>query len=487
MTTSKKIKVRFAPSPTGFLHIGGLRTALFNYLFAKKNKGEFLLRLEDTDRARFVEGAEKQITDTLETYGIAPDNIGEIWRQSDHLATYKKHADKLLAGGNAYECFCTQDRLEKLRQEQTESKQPTKYDRHCLTLSPEEREKLKQQGTVPVIRMKVPVGVTVHEDIVYGKIETRNELLDDQVLLKSDGYPTYHLANVVDDHTAAITHVIRGEEWVPSTPKHLILYQMFGWKSPLFAHLPLIVKPDHKKLSKRDKAADVLLYRDFFEIEAVLNYIALLGWNPKTKQEIFSKEELASEFELAKINRANAIFDLQKLNWLNREWVKRKDIENSQFFATLKKIVTDKFGEVDKNYLPKIAPLILERIEDFWTIGETVEQEFGFLFKTPEYDAALLLWKKMKAEQLKNSLNESQSIIKKLTGTETREDIQKIFYDAIGQGDKGSILWPLRAALSGLKASPGPFEIIEVLSTLPNGKETILTRLQNALDKSANL
>ncbi|OGE79249.1 MAG: glutamate--tRNA ligase [Candidatus Doudnabacteria bacterium RIFCSPHIGHO2_01_FULL_46_14] len=477
-----KVRVRFAASPTGFLHVGGLRTALFDYLFAKKHQGQFFLRIDDTDQARYVEGAVDQIKQALERYGIVPDNFDDIYIQSKHLARYKEIADQLVAQGHAYECFCSPERLDKLRQLQTDQKQAPKYDRRCLNLSSEEKDKLRASAK-PVIRMKIPAGESVLEDIVYGRIVTKNEFLDDQILVKSDGFPTYHLANIIDDHDMEITHVVRGEEWIPSTPKHLVLYQMLGWSVPQFAHLPLITKPDHKKLSKRDQASDALLYLEIFELEAILNYIALLGWNPKTEQEIFSKEDLMAQFDLPKINRANAIFDVKKFTWLNKQWIGKKELEQTIFYRNLKNIIKNKWGVGGEAIINPIARLVLGRVEDFWNLEQLVENEFSFFFTVPEYEKNLLRWKNMVDNEIKLSLNTSKELVAKLAFNASAADIQKIFFDYIGTGDKGGLLWPLRAALSGLKASPGPFEILSLFLVLPKGKEIISERIEKAIAK----
>lgn len=471
------VRVRFAASPTGFLHVGGLRTALFDYLFAKKHEGLFFLRIDDTDQARYVEGAVEQIKKALTGYGIEPDNFDDIYFQSKHLARYKEIADKLLADGHAYECFCAPERLEKLRQRQVDQRRAPKYDRLCLNLSADEKNKLRTQAR-SVIRMKIPAGESVLEDIVYGRIVTKNEFLDDQILLKSDGYPTYHMANIVDDHDMEITHVVRGEEWIPSAPKHLILYQMLGWRVPEFAHLPLITKPDHKKLSKRDQASDALLYLEVFEVEAILNYIALLGWNPKTEQEIFSKQDLARQFDLAKINRANAIFDVKKFNWLNKQWIGKKELANTTFYKNLSTLIKAEWGIGDAIITKQVAQLILSRIEDFWSLENLVKTEFSFFFAEPQYEKGLLCWKKMTDNEIKQSLTTSKELVAGIKSGVTATDLKKTFFDHIGTGDKGSLLWPLRVALSGLRAGPGPFEIIGIL-----GKEKTSDRINKAIDK----
>lgn len=485
--SSSKIIVRFSPSPTGFLHIGSLRTALFNYLFAKHNKGSFFLRIEDTDQARFVEGATEQIISSLKAYGIAPDNLEHLVFQSSRLNIYKEHADKLVAAGNAYECFCTPDRLEKLRAGQLEARQSPKYDRFCLHLSDEEKQKFRDNGVVPVIRLKIPEGKTFFKDLIFGEIKVENETLDDQVLLKSDGFPTYHLANVVDDHETKASHVIRGEEWIPSTPKHIILYKMFGWDPPQFAHLPLIVKPDHKKLSKRDQAADAQLYLKHFETEAILNHIALLGWNPKTEQEIFTLPELAENFSPEKVNRAPAVFDEQKLQWVNKQWIAKKGIEKSRFFEIIRDLAAKAGGEnVNPGFENKLAAMILQRAQDFWQIEKLFAEEFLFFFTEPEYDASLLVWKDAAPEKIKNNLMKLLEFFSSLAeqGNDQAdlEQVTKKFLKEQGIGT-GEALWPLRVALTGLKASPGPFEIMVAFAQLSDGKEIVVRRIQKAIEK----
>lgn len=329
---STPIRVRFAPSPTGLLHLGNLRAALFNYLFARRSGGTFILRIEDTDRERFVPEALDNIFDALSWYGLHWDE-GPIreggklgsrgtygpYVQSERLDIYHRHAETLISSNAAYHCFCSPDRLEKVRKDHMRAKKPPRYDRHCRNLSPEERKQKLDARAPYVIRLAVPEqGSITLTDLVRGEVTFDLSTIDDQVLLKSDGYPTYHLANVVDDHLMDISHVIRAEEWLPSTPKHLLLFKAFGWDAPQYAHLSMILGNDRSKLSKRHGAEPALTYRDRgFLPSAVINYIAFLGWNPGGEREVFSLADLEKEFSLEKVNKAPAIFDIQKLEWMN--------------------------------------------------------------------------------------------------------------------------------------------------------------------------
>ena len=344
------VRVRFAPSPTGYLHVGGLRTALYNYLFAKKHGGVFILRIEDTDRNRFVDGALESLIRSLENLGLHHDEGPYLdgdtivergdhgpYIQSKRLDMYRHYADELLANGHAYHCFCTSERLEKLRADQTALKQAPRYDKQCLSLSKDEVKRRIEAGEPYVIRLDVAFerGEIVFHDLVRGQVKIHAKDIDDQVLMKSDGFPTYHLANVVDDHLMEISHVIRGEEWLPSTPKHILLYEAFGWEQPEFAHLPLLLNPDKSKLSKRqgDVAVEDYLRKGYLK-EALINFVALLGWNPGqgSTQEVFSLEELTFAFDINHVHKAGAVFDLRKLDWLDRkstrlnsshEWISR--------------------------------------------------------------------------------------------------------------------------------------------------------------------
>lgn len=324
------VRVRFAPSPTGYLHVGGLRTALYNYLFARHHGGAFVLRIEDTDRTRFVEGAQENLIDTLRWAGLDFDEGPGIggphgpYIQSERLEIYRTHVERLLAEGRAYRCFCTAEELETQRREQAEAKRPPMYDRRCRMLRPEDVEARLAAGAAHTVRMKVPLaGEVVFQDIIRGEIRVSCAVVDDQVLLKSDGFPTYHLANVVDDHAMAISHVIRGEEWLPSTAKHVLLYEALGWAPPQFAHLPLLLNPDRTKLSKRQGDVAVEDYRaKGYLAPALVNFVALLGWNTSDDTEIFSLETLASLFTLDRVGKAGAVFDPAKLDWFNGQYLR---------------------------------------------------------------------------------------------------------------------------------------------------------------------
>lgn len=326
-----KVRTRFAPSPTGFLHVGGLRTALYDYLYAHHMGGTFILRIEDTDQTRKVEGALESLKNILSKFGIAPTEGPGYggdkgpYIQSERLDIYQKHVNILLGNGHAYRCFCTEERLDTMRAAQQAQKLNPKYDRRCLSVSKDESDRRAAAGEKHVVRMKVPAGPTLtFEDLIRGAISYERDSIDDQVLMKSDGFPTYHLANVVDDHHMEITHVIRGEEWISSTPKHILLYEFFGWKTPLFAHAPLLLNPDKSKLSKRqgDVAAEDFLDKGYLP-EALLNFVALCGWHTADDREFFTLDEMVKEFTLDRINKAGAVFDTAKLLWMNKEYIKR--------------------------------------------------------------------------------------------------------------------------------------------------------------------
>jgi len=500
MSISKKqVRVRFAPSPTGFLHIGGLRTALYNYLFAKKNKGKFLLRIEDTDRQRLVEGGVEAIIKTLNTVGLDNDE-GPIkgghygpYIQSERLDIYKEHITTLLNKGYAYHCFCTLKLLEKDREEQRVKKLPTKYGGRCLKLTEEEINNKLENNEPHVIRLKVPeTGKTSFHDEVYGDIEFDNSSIDHQVLFKSDGFPTYHLANVVDDHLMEISHVIRGEEWLPSTPKHILLYKAFGWELPKFAHLPLLLNQDRSKLSKRqgDVAVEDYLGQGFLP-EVLINFVALLGWNPRGDQEIYTLKELIDAFDLSSINKGGAILNREKLYWMNGEYIKNKSLEELVDLCMPEYlesgIITDRDGKliinetgetIDKKWLARIIELERERMKRI----DEIPQLTNFLFKdTLDYEGDILVWKKSDKESTKNNLEALETLLVSLDKKDFKKEkleteIKKLIEDSgVGNGD---ILWPMRVALSGLLSSPPPFEIAEIL-----GKEKTIKRLKDAINK----
>lgn len=465
------VRVRFAPSPTGMLHIGGLRSALFNWLFVRKNNGRMILRIEDTDRERYVEGATENIIEALHWYGLDFDE-GPIF-QSKRSEVYKKFAMQLVEQGNAYYCFCSPARLAELREMQTANKQAPRYDGHCRTLASGEVQKKLSSGEKFVIRMKVPSeGVTEFDDSIRGRVSIANKDIDDQVLLKSDGFPTYHLANVVDDHDEKISHVIRAEEWLPSTPKHLLLYQALGWTPPQYAHLPMVLGTDRSKLSKRHGATAALEYRDLGYLpEAVLNFIALLGWNPKTEKEIFTLSELVQEFDLDKVNKSGAVFDITKLDWLNGFYIRRMPI------AELTKACRPWLGEyAATENLEKIVALFQERLK---ILSEIKELTSFFFTEQLTYDSNILIPKKKTKEETLSTLELVAVQVAALAANDFVPDTLKIiFTDFIKTHALNNtiVLWPLRVAITGRAASPGVFEVMEIL-----GKQKVTDRVGAAI------
>ena len=497
---SKSVRTRFAPSPTGFVHIGNIRTALFAYLFAKHNNGTFILRIEDTDRARLVEGAVENLLRVMKQLSIQPDEgfyltdnnsvkeKGEFgpYLQSERLPLYQKHVLELIEKGKAYYCYCSEQRLEDLRKEQTALKKPPMYDRHCrfLTFDQAQQEKTNclTEGRNPVVRFAMPLeGQTIVNDLIYGKITYENKILDDQVILKSDGFPTYHLAVVVDDHFMKISHVTRTEEWLPSTPKHILLYDAFGWRHPHFAHMPLLLNPDKSKLSKRqgDVATEDFLKKGYLP-EALINFVAFLGWNPKTEQEIFSMQDLIAQFDPANVNKSGAIFNINKLDWMNSLYIKAKSDESLVHllkpYWQERGISVEKFSDM---YLSKIASLEKERLKKLSEIGERTL----YFFKQPEYDSLLLVWKNSNASDAKDKLTKLNEFLTAVDdySKENLETKLKEFIAANGK-DNGSVLWPLRVALTGMEKSPPPFEVASVLA-LGLGKQEVLNRIQSAINK----
>lgn len=487
------IKTRFAPSPTGYLHIGGLRTALFDYLLSKQKNGKFVLRIEDTDRNRLVEGGIENIIKSLCWAKVIPDEgvvledekvtqKGDCgpYIQSERLEIYKKYIDQLIAQGDAYYCFCDKERLENLRKEQELNKKPTGYDGKCLKLTPQEVEEKIKNGEKYVVRMKMPkTGETILEDLVRGKIIFKNEISDDQVILKEDGFPTYHLAVVVDDHLMKITHVIRGEEWLSSVPKHITLYKMFGWNLPEFAHLPLLLNPDKSKLSKRqgDVAVEDYIKKGYLA-EAIINFSAFLGWNPGDNREIFSLEELVKEFDFKKLNKSGAVFNLEKLNWYNKEYIKKLD--DQRLVELVKPILIEdgyNLESISNEKLIKILNLEKERVVRLNDFSEAIK----FIFTLENYNKELLIWKKSDFSDAIEKLKEIYVILEKIAEEKwNKKDLEEEIIDFIKSKDYGvgDVLWPLRIALSGLQNSPSPFEIAEVLE-----KDETLVRINIALKK----
>lgn len=498
----QSIRTRFAPSPTGFVHIGSLRTALFSFLFARHNHGVHVLRIEDTDQNRLVAGALENLLKIMREMGVEFDEgfylddknkIQEKGKfgpylQSKRLELYQKYANQLVQEGHAYYCFCSEQRLEELRKEQVALKKPPMYDQHCRNLSRDEIQarlaEFKSAGKNPVIRQAIPAaGQTVVHDLIYGDIVYDNKILDDQVILKSDGFPTYHLAVVVDDHLMQISHVIRGEEWTPSTPKHLLLYQALGWQPTQFAHLPLILNPDKSKLSKRqgDVAVEDFLTKGYLK-EALVNFVAFLGWNPKTEQEFFSMDDLIKQFDLPKVNKSGAIFDINKLDWLNSIYLRK--MQPSELAAALMPFWQQagvKTKDYSEEYFSAIVALEQARLKKLSEIGERT----GYFFKQPEYEPVLLVWKKSDAKDAGDKLAALSQLLEKFSDSDFKKEIlEEKIKNFIAQNnfDNGNVLWPLRTALTGLLASPGPFEILATLF-IGIGKEGILNRLKTAIAK----
>ncbi len=490
------IKTRFAPSPTGFLHIGGLRTALYAYLFAKQTKGHFILRIEDTDQTRFVEGATESLIRTLAWAGLTHDegpdpttpydaklSIGPNppYIQSQRTALYKDAVEQLLQNHHAYRCFCTTERLDQMRKDQQARKCAPMYDKHCLKRPHNEIEQLLKQKIPYVIRLAVPENDTLRfRDLIRGDLEFNSNTIDDQVLMKSDGFPTYHLANVVDDHAMEITHVIRGEEWLPSTPKHIYLYRAFNWKMPEFAHIPLLLNKDKTKLSKRqnDVAVEDYIQKGYLK-EAILNFIALLGWNPGEgeTQEIFSMEELVARFSLEKVHKAGAVFDLERLDWFNAHYIKQLPVE--ELAGKITPYMKDGKNDLHTAFGYRCVRSIQARIK---TLSEAPDQLKPFLAKTLDFDLTLLENEKMKVTRdiAKTTLQACHGDLSAATADvfDSEEKLKELLTKTIARlGLKnGQVLWPLRVALTGQSFSPGAFEMIFIL-----GKSRTLSRIEQTL------
>ncbi len=480
----ENIRVRFAPSPTGYLHVGGLRTALYNYLFAKRYNGKFILRIEDTDRNRYVEGAVEKLISSLKWAGLeydeGPDAGGNYgpYMQSQRLDIYMKYAKELIEKGNAYYCFCTPERLKTLREEQEKQKLPqAKYDKHCLSLSKTEIEEKLNSGIPYVVRLNVqPNHKIIFNDIVRDVVEFDSNNVDDQVLIKSDGYPTYHLANVVDDHLMEISHVIRGEEWLSSTPKHVLLYDAFGWERPQFAHLPLLLNPDKSKLSKRQGDVAVGDYRDKgFLKDALINFVALLGWNAGDDKEFYYMDGLIEKFSLERVNKSGAVFDLQKLNWLNAEHLRK--LTNEQILPLLKEeILHSEFSylQLTDDYLLQIISSMKERVS---FVKEFITTCTYFYKQPEEYEQKSVEknWKPETAEQMQKLCDEFVKL-----ENPSKEDFEHTLgkvAEELNVG-KGKLIHPLRLAVSGQSTGPGMFDLLYIL-----GKDEVIKRIDTAIDQ----
>lgn len=473
------VKTRFAPSPTGFLHVGGLRTALYNYLFARQQGGRFVLRIEDTDQRRKVPGAVENLIQTLCWAGIVPDEGPEVggpdgpYIQSQRLTIYRQYAHQLVAAGHAYYCFCTPARLEELKAWQVAHHQQPRYDQHCRHLTPDEVESRLNAGLPAVVRMKIPTqGVVTVNDLIRGTIAFPCDQLDDQVLLKSDGYPTYHLANVVDDHLMHITHVIRGEEWLPSTPKHCLLYDYLGWDKPQFAHLSLLLNPDKSKLSKRQGDVAVEDYRrQGYLPEALINYLALLGWNPGDEREIFSLDDLIREFSLERVGKSGAIFNLEKLRWMNGYYIRHTDEQRLLQLAASFFPATAGISE------QKIALLISTFKDSISYLGELPAKcQFALAahldYQQPEVTE--WLWR----DEAATILRQIQEELRDRTSIDGKQLVELMNRVAKNIGIKGKPLWmTLRCALTAQTHGPELHQIITILD-LPQIRQRISDALQ---------
>ncbi len=491
MNTNTRIRTRFAPSPTGDLHIGGARTALFAYLWAKKNNGDFILRIEDTDQERSQKGSLTSITEGLRWLGLEWDEGPGIggdkgpYFQSERLEIYNKHLQTLVDNKKAYYCFCTRERLDAMRKTQQENKLPPRYDRTCRRLAEKEIQKKLNENIEHVVRLAVPEegSVEVH-DLLRGKVIFNAKDIDDQILMKSDGFPTYHLANVIDDHLMEISHVIRGEEWLPSLPKHILLYDAFKWEAPLFVHLSLFLAKGGGKVSKRQGAMGIFAFRDQgYLVESLLNFCALLGWNPKSEEEFFTLDELIKKFTLENINTSNPIFETEKLEWMNQHYIRKlsaKDI--------LRRIKNLKPLEGKETYTAFIAWFeTLEKIrqESIWNALAERSKKLTELpaimqwLNTPTIKEEELIWKKSTKEDTLQALTAVREHLAHYNENEfirAEQEQSTIDWIAASEWGNGDILWPVRMALSGKKQSPSPFELMEIL-----GKEETLKRIDYAI------
>jgi glutamyl-tRNA synthetase len=479
------VRVRYAPSPTGKQHIGGVRTALFNYLFARSEGGTFILRIEDTDRERSSDEALSDIYDTFQWLGISwdegPDTGGAFgpYMQSQRKDIYQQYAEKLIETGRAYRCYCTPERLKRLREAQQKEKKSFGYDRHCRSLTVEERERFEKEGKKSVIRLKIPLeGETAFHDELLGEIKRANrDINPDPVLLKTDGYPTYHLANVIDDHLMKVTHILRAQEWIPSVPLHVIIYRAFDWQPPKFCHLPMVLGKDGQKLSKRHGATSICdLRKTGYLPEALINYIALLGWAYDDSREFFTVKELESLFTLSKLNKAPGVFDYKKLDWFNGRYIRGKKTEELKKLVLpylLEEKLIQKTGEEEKK-LNAILPIVQERLK----VLSDIIPLTSFFFKEARIDnPSELIPKKIDKQKTLSILIKCAEL---LNGFEARsnEENEVIFRDAAEslQVRLGDLLLPLRVAMTGSRVSPPLIESIRIL-----GMEKVKTRISNAI------
>ena len=476
-----EIRTRFAPSPTGYMHIGNLRTALYEYLIAKSEGGKFILRIEDTDQGRLVEGATAVIYNTLKMTGLQHDEGPDIggpfgpYIQSERMGMYMDYAKELIEKNQAYYCFCTKERLDSLKESNTDGVAFAKYDRHCLELSKADIDTKLNAGESFVIRQKMPSeGTTSFSDVVYGDISVENTELDDQILMKADGYPTYNFANVVDDHLMEITHVVRGAEYLSSTPKYSLLYKAFDWECPVYVHLPAVMRDAQNKLSKRhgDKSFEDLVNEGYL-VEAIMNYIALLGWSPSDNVEIFSLEELTQKFHIGGLSKSPSIFDIKKLTWMNGEYMKAMTLD--EFYVVSEPKLKEALGDTALD-LKKIAALLQKRLETLNDITQLVQ----FFKALPAYSTELYTHKKMKTND-EVALKSLETVLPVLENLSTWEE--ESIHDAVMalviemEIKNGQLLWPLRTALSGEATSPGGgIELAVIL-----GKDESLHRIKQGI------
>ena len=485
MKMTNSVRVRYAPSPTGYPHVGNIRTALFNWLFARHHGGSFIVRIEDTDVTRKVRGAVKGILDGLRWLGLDWDEGPEVggkyapYFQSQRLEIYSETAQRLISQGDAYYCYCSTQRLKEMRAEQVGRKQPPGYDRLCRHLTQEERAQKEAEGITPVVRFKTPLGgQTRFNDLIRGEVVFDNNTLDDFILLKSDGYPTYHLANVVDDHLMEITHVLRAEEWLSSTPRHLLLYRALGFEPPQFAHLPMLLGTDRSKLSKRHGAVSITEYREQGYLpEAMVNFLALLGWSLDDKTELMSREELIQSFSLERISRTAAIFNRDKLNWMNGVYI--RSLTADEFFEAVEPYLMMNIpaGEAlisSEEYVRDILPLIQERAR---TLAEVAELAQFFFIDQLDYEPGLLIGKNMSRKTTIEALKAAQQRLSQLEAFDAQSLEGVLRPLAVELGLKtGQLFGTLRVAVTGRTAAPPLFQTMAVL-----GKERCLRRIEAAL------
>ncbi len=484
---ANKVRVRYAPSPTGEPHVGNIRTALFNWLFARHMGGSFIVRIEDTDVARRVDGAIDAILDALRWLGLDWDEGPEVggdygpYVQSERLNLYHQAIDWLVDNGHAYYCYCSSERLQEMREKQVSRKEPPGYDRLCRELNEDERVSREAQGTANVVRFKIPLkGETTFNDMIKGEVTFANQNMDDFVILKSDGYPTYHLANVVDDNRMEISHVMRADEWVSSTPKHVLLYKALGYEIPVFVHLPIILGPDRSKLSKRHGVVSVLHYRDEgFLPEAVLNFLSLLGWSFDDHTEIFSLNELINHFSLERIGNAGAIFDQEKLTWMNGMYIRQmsSDALVGQIIKLLDDALPSEIARpLSEEYVSIIVPLVQERLK---TMNDVTEMTEFFFLENLEYPAELLIQSGLNNDSTATALESTIQLVTGMNGMDTWS-AERLEGELRPLAEElhiktGQLFGTIRIAVTGRKVAPPLFETMEVL-----GRDRCLTRLRAA-------